>query len=116
VVDTDTNSQFGYRFSSKPRDIETGLYYYTYRYYDPMTGRWPSRDPIEEAGGINLYGFVSNDGVSKLDKLGLCFWSYTANFEEEVSGEDGKRSTEHLSHFCQRSGGYGIYATWLSMV
>jgi DNA polymerase-3 subunit epsilon len=27
-----------------------------------------------------------------------------------------KRSTEHLSHFCQRSGGYGIYATWLSMV
>ena len=27
-----------------------------------------------------------------------------------------KRSTEHLSHFCQRSGGYGIYATRLSMV
>jgi transposase-like protein len=27
-----------------------------------------------------------------------------------------KRSTEPLSHFCQRSGGYGIYATRLSMV
>lgn len=29
---------------------------------------------------------------------------------------NGKRSTEHLSHFCQSSGGYGIYATRLSMV
>jgi hypothetical protein len=28
----------------------------------------------------------------------------------------GKRLTEHLSHFCQRSGGSGIYATRLSMV
>jgi hypothetical protein len=27
--------------------------YYGYRYYDPETGRWPSRDPIGEPGGIN---------------------------------------------------------------
>ncbi|PAW75658.1 MAG: hypothetical protein B9S38_00745 [Verrucomicrobiia bacterium Tous-C4TDCM] len=39
--------------------------YYGYRYYDPVTGRWPSRDPIEERGGINLYGFVGNDGVNR---------------------------------------------------
>jgi RHS repeat-associated protein len=45
--------------------------FYTYRYYDPVTGRWPSRDPIEEAGGINLYGFVGNDGVGIVDFLGL---------------------------------------------
>jgi GNAT superfamily N-acetyltransferase len=30
--------------------------------------------------------------------------------------DEGKRSTEHLWHFCQRSGGSGIYATRLSMV
>jgi hypothetical protein len=36
-----------------------------------MTGRWPSRDPIEEDGGVNLYGFVGNDGVNKWDILGL---------------------------------------------
>jgi phage tail tape-measure protein len=35
-----------------------------------MTGRWPSRDPIEEKGGINLYGFVHNDGVNEIDLLG----------------------------------------------
>ena len=38
--------------------------------YDPVTGRWPSRDPIEERGGINLYAFVGNDGVNKMDVLG----------------------------------------------
>ena len=47
-----------------------------YRYYDPMTGRWPSRDPIEEAGGENLYGFVGNDGVIRIDRLGMCILSY----------------------------------------
>ncbi len=31
---------------------------------------WPSRDPIEEDGGINLYGFVDNDGVDWIDFLG----------------------------------------------
>jgi RHS repeat-associated protein len=48
---------FAYRFSTKPFDSITGWYYYLYRYYDPLTGRWPSRDPIEEGGGMNLYGF-----------------------------------------------------------
>ncbi|MFD2257166.1 hypothetical protein ACFSSA_10790 [Luteolibacter algae] len=33
---------------------------------------WPSRDPIEEAGGINLYAFVGNDGVNQWDYLGMC--------------------------------------------
>jgi hypothetical protein len=32
---------------------------------------WPSRDPIGEQGGVNLYGFVGNDGVNKWDYLGL---------------------------------------------
>ncbi|MFZ9938074.1 MAG: RHS repeat-associated core domain-containing protein, partial [Luteolibacter sp.] len=49
---------FTYRFSTKPQGFESGLYYYGYRYYDPVTGRWPSRDPIEEEGGLNLYGFL----------------------------------------------------------
>jgi RHS repeat-associated protein len=43
---------------------------YTYRYYDPVTGRWPSRDPVGEKGGINLFGFLENDGANKTDCLG----------------------------------------------
>ena len=49
-----------------------GVSFYQYRYYDPVTGRWPSRDPIEEEGGMNLYGFVSNNSISRNDYLGLC--------------------------------------------
>jgi RHS repeat-associated protein len=40
-----------FRFSTKYTDNETGLLYYGYRFYDPVTGRWPSRDPIGDRGG-----------------------------------------------------------------
>jgi RHS repeat-associated protein len=58
-------------FSTKFTDEETGLVYYGYRYYSPEVGRWVSRDPIGEQGGINLYGMVGNDGVGRVDVLGL---------------------------------------------
>ncbi|MGJ8676388.1 MAG: RHS repeat domain-containing protein [Akkermansiaceae bacterium] len=65
-----------YRFSTKPINIHAGsLYYYGYRYYDPVTGRWPSRDLIQERGGLNLYGFVHNDGVNRADFMGLNSYS-----------------------------------------
>ena len=35
--------------------------------YDPAQGRWASRDPIEEQGGVNLYGFVGNNGIDRWD-------------------------------------------------
>jgi len=62
---------FNLRFSTKYEDFETGLNYYGYRYYDPQLGRWLNRDPIEEKGGNNLYGFVGNNGLTYWDKLGL---------------------------------------------
>jgi hypothetical protein len=37
---------------------------------------WLSRDPIGERGGVNLYGFVGNDGVNHEDLLGLETWCY----------------------------------------
>ena len=70
TVNTDSNNLFVYRFSTKPLDFETGLYYYGYRYYDPLTGRWPSRDPIGEKGGVNLYGYVFNAPNGWYDFLG----------------------------------------------
>ena len=56
--------------------------FYGYRYYDPVTGRWPSRDPIGERGGINLYGFVGNNGVNKWDLLGLISFNFHSNCTE----------------------------------
>lgn len=54
----------------EPVPKRVGVTDYTYRYYDPLTGRWPSRDPIEEKGGVNLYAFVGNNGITNYDHLG----------------------------------------------
>ena len=40
------------------------------RYYSPSLGRWISRDPIQEQGGFNLYGFVGNNAINGVDYLG----------------------------------------------
>ena len=39
--------------------------------FTPGIPQWPSRDPIGERGGVNLYGFVGNDGVDWVDVVGL---------------------------------------------
>ncbi len=68
---------------SKINDFLGRVAYYGYRWYDPITGRWPSRDPIGERGGVNLYGFVSNNALLYVELLGLFFGSTRA---DELSG------------------------------
>jgi len=40
-------------------------------FYNPSTGRWLSRDPIGEQGGMNLVGIVKNEPIAKFDRFGL---------------------------------------------
>jgi uncharacterized protein RhaS with RHS repeats len=68
--------------SPRLRAFRPVVMYYGYRWYDPETGRWPSRDPIEEDGGMNLYGFVGNNGVNWWDLLGM-----EEYFSREISDE-----------------------------
>jgi RHS repeat-associated protein len=68
---------WNFLFHAEFLDTDSGLYNYGYRYLHPELGRWISRDPIAEKGGMNLYGFVRNDPVATLDALGLMFgWGY----------------------------------------
>jgi RHS repeat-associated protein len=69
-----------YRFSSKEFDTVTGLYYYGARYYDPTLQRFLNRDPIGEAGGINLYGFCGNNGVCYIDPWGFIWYDDLGNW------------------------------------
>jgi RHS repeat-associated protein len=85
-----------YQFSSKEKDLNSGLVYYLYRYYDPNLQRWPNRDPLGDIPFVNhhngmplafreflgpkkigedpnLYEFVGNDPESNIDPLGLAF-------------------------------------------
>lgn len=49
----------------------SALYLTKYRAFDPNTGRWLSRDPVAEKGGLNLYGYVGNDPEDNIDRKGL---------------------------------------------
>ncbi len=81
-----------FRFSTKFDDDESDFVYYGYRYYNPSTGRWLSKDPLGDIAFLRLqakgktldvqqrlakqsllpcYIFVSNDPQSKVDYLGL---------------------------------------------
>jgi RHS repeat-associated protein len=68
-----------------PPPKTTGVTFYTYRYYDPLTGRWPSRDPIGEGfwvdnpsfkTNVSLYQFMTNNGTNAIDFLGLLEMHY----------------------------------------
>jgi len=108
---------FRFRFSSKYLDDETEFYYYGFRYFCPGLGRWVCRDPIEERGGLLLYGFVGNNGVNKLDVSG--FMTYPKRTRDEAaSGElyfdpdfeyegTGKPTTFYGAEF-QFFGGFGM--------
>ncbi|WP_196493892.1 RHS repeat-associated core domain-containing protein, partial [Burkholderia stagnalis] len=58
------------RFAGQYFDRETGLHYNRYRYYDPGSGRFISKDPIGLAGGVNVFQYASNP-TGWIDPLGL---------------------------------------------
>jgi RHS repeat-associated protein len=52
-------------------DTDTGLVRFGMRDYDPMTGRWTSRDPIRfVAGSSNLQAYAHNDPINFVDRDG----------------------------------------------
>ena len=57
-------------------DPDTKLVHFGYREYDPITGRWLSKDPLLFDGGdSNLYGYVLQDPVNLVDPTGE-FWNF----------------------------------------
>ena len=60
-----------FRYTARQFDSSTALYYYRARYYDPMTGRFLSEDPIGTSGALDLYLYVSNNPVNRVDAFGL---------------------------------------------
>jgi RHS repeat-associated protein len=61
-------NHFGY--TSRWHDEESGLMYFRARYYNPLTGEFLSRDPLEFVDGMSLYrGYFPINGVDPTGKL-----------------------------------------------
>jgi len=116
-----------FRFSTKYCDTESALYYYGYRYYQPITGWWLNRDPINEYGGHNLYSFGINNSISVIDVLGMIsrMWrgsisektgamiSANGRFESEM--DFPKRVEAKCSRYWWHSRGWGVEVTQIPM-
>ena len=75
-----------YRYSSEYADDSVGLVYYNYRHYEPVMGRWISRDP-QPRPMSSLYAMAANNPVGAFDWLGL-------DPDPKKLCEDGKKSAE----------------------
>ena len=71
IVDQTGTVEQPYSYTGREFDTESGLSYYRARYFDPSSGKFLQKDPIGLSGGINLYGYVSNNPVNLTDPFGL---------------------------------------------
>ena len=60
-----------YLWQGREYSFKTGLYYFRARWYEPVTGRWLSNDPIGISGGLDQYVFCSDNPVMGRDVFGL---------------------------------------------
>jgi RHS repeat-associated protein len=75
-----------FRWPGQYEDAETGLYYNRFRYYEPSSGQYTSRDPFPLLGGLHQHAYVS-DPSREIDPLGL------------YAGEGVRTLGEFLVHF-----------------
>ncbi|HVB25376.1 MAG TPA: RHS repeat-associated core domain-containing protein [Ktedonobacteraceae bacterium] len=60
-----------YNFTGQRLDSETGLLYYNFRYYDPVSGRFVRADTVDtNAGGKDPYAYVGDSPENKGDPTG----------------------------------------------
>ena len=60
------------RYTGHDWDDAAELYYAPYRYYAPGLARWITRDPLGTIDGPNVYAYVGDSPILRVDRLGLC--------------------------------------------
>ena len=77
-----------YRFQGRGLSHATGLINFRMRWYDAVTGRWLSKDPIGLSGGLNLYAFCKSNPIKNTDPAGmfeLCSWQEILDFWSKIN-------------------------------
>ncbi|MCU0695996.1 MAG: RHS repeat-associated core domain-containing protein, partial [Myxococcaceae bacterium] len=52
-------------------DVDSKLTHFGWREYDASTGTWTSKDPIRQAGGLNVYLYANASPARHVDPSGL---------------------------------------------
>jgi RHS repeat-associated protein len=95
-----------FRYQGQYEDVETGLYYNRFRYYDPEDGVYVSQDPIQIAGGTNVHEYL-HDVNGGVDPFGLSPWD-TVGFNEwfnKASVKDIAENKDAVSDALRAPGG-----------
>jgi RHS repeat-associated protein len=87
-------AQYGYYRDSEATTSDN-LLLCTYRWYDPGTARWLTRDPIGYAGGSNLYGYVGGNPGGGVDPLGLAAYLVKRPVHLVLGVGTARQSTTH---------------------
>ncbi len=77
-----------FRYPGQYEDVETGLYYNRFRYYDPEGGVYVSQDPILLQGGLALYSYVP-DTNTWVDIFGLSGKKCHGNSKDSDKAQHG---------------------------
>ena len=85
------------RFQGQYHDVETGLNYNQFRYYEPIIGRFVSQDPIGLFGGTNQYQYAPNP-ISWIDPYGLTTCCLSAADKDEMGPPPPGMQKPHRHH------------------
>jgi RHS repeat-associated protein len=104
MVEGGTLDVIPFGFAGGLYDPDPGLVHFGARDYDPMIGRWVSKDPILFAGGqTNIYVYAGNDPINMIDPTGL--WG--AGLMGQVGADIGIGT---VGAAAQGSGGVGYFS------